>query len=74
MAKAKGKAAQKPGGNWIAGAVGKNPGALTRQAKKAGKSPMAFAAANKAAPGKTGKRARLALLLASFRKGKKGGK
>lgn len=51
--------------NWIAGAI-KKPGALTAQAKKAGESPMKFAAAHKHDSGKTGKRARLAELLMSF--------
>jgi len=56
--------------NWIAGAI-KKPGALTKQAKVAGMSPMAFARKKKGAKGKTGKRARLALTLGKMRKGKK---
>lgn len=48
--------------NWIADAVSK-PGALTKQAKAAGQSPMGFARANQDAPGKTGQRARLAVTL-----------
>ncbi len=63
----------KAGGGWIAGAISK-PGALTAQAKKAGKTPAAFAKANKSAPGKTGRRARLALLLMSFAKKRAGKK
>ncbi len=57
---------------FIAGAI-KHPGALTAQAKSAGESPMEFARGHKGSKGTTGKRARLALLLQSFRK-KKGGK
>ena len=56
--------------NWIAGAI-KKPGSLTKQAKAAGKTPMAFAREKKNAKGKTGKRARLALTLGKLRKGKK---
>lgn len=48
--------------NWIAGAI-KHPGALTKQAKKAGMTPMAYARKKKGAKGTTGKRARLALTL-----------
>ena len=55
---------------WIAGAI-KKPGALTKQAKTAGMSPMAFARKKKGAKGKTGKRARLAITLGKLRKGKK---
>ena len=55
---------------FIKGAI-KKPGALTASAKGSGKSPMAFAAANKNAKGKLGQRARFALLLQSFRKKKK---
>jgi len=47
---------------WIQSAI-KHPGALTRQAAKAGKSPMAFAREHTDAPGITGKRSRLALTL-----------
>jgi len=53
---------------WIAGAI-KHPGALTASAKKAGQSPMEFAAAHKHDSGKTGQRARLALTLRGFHKG-----
>lgn len=56
--------------NWIAGAL-QSPGSLTKQAKAAGMSPMAFARKKKGAKGKTGKRARLALTLGKMRKGKK---
>lgn len=53
--------------NWIGQAI-KHPGALTRSAKKAGKSPMAFARAHKGAKGTLGRRSRLALQLAGFSK------
>jgi len=53
--------------NWIAGAI-RHPGALTRSAKAAGKSPMSFARAHKGAKGVTGQRSRLAIQLAGFRK------
>jgi hypothetical protein len=43
-------------------------GALTAQAKKAGESPMEFASEHEHAPGKTGKRARLALTLRGLAK------
>ena len=48
--------------NFIAGAI-KKPGALTKSAKAAGESPMAFAAEHRKSKGKTGQRARFALLL-----------
>ena len=48
--------------NFIAKAI-KHPGALTRQAKAAGESPMQFAREHKNDKGTTGKRARLALTL-----------
>jgi hypothetical protein len=54
---------------WIAGAI-KKPGALTRQAKAAGKTPIAFARSKKSAPGKTGQRARLALTLSKLNRKK----
>lgn len=54
---------------WIAGAI-KKPGALTKSAKKAGESPMAFAASHTDAPGVTGQRARLAMTLRKLNKGK----
>jgi hypothetical protein len=57
--------------NWIAGAV-KHKGALTRSAKAAGMSPMAFAEAHEHDSGTTGQRARLAIELRGF--GKKKGK
>lgn len=47
---------------WIQQAI-RHPGALTRTAKKAGMSPMSFAAKHRSAPGVTGKRSRLALTL-----------
>ena len=48
---------------WIRKVVSKNPGALTRKAKAAGQSPMAFARAHTGDPGKTGQQARLAVTL-----------
>ena len=48
--------------NWIQGAI-KHPGALTKKAKRAGESPMQFAADHADSPGKTGKQARLAMTL-----------
>lgn len=47
---------------WIKGAI-KRPGALTRKAKAAGMSTMAFARAKRGAKGTTGKQARLAITL-----------
>ena len=55
--------------NWIQGAI-KHKGALTAKAKSAGESPMAFAAENKGAKGKTGQQARLAMILQGLRKAK----
>lgn len=56
---------------WIKGAI-KHPGSLTKEAKKHGESPMEFAREHKNAPGKTGKRARLALTLGKMHhKGRK---
>jgi hypothetical protein len=52
--------------NWIKAAI-KKPGALTRQAKKAGKSAMAFAKSHAHAKGKTGQRSRFALFLKRVR-------
>lgn len=46
----------------------KHPGALTRKAKRAGESPMAFARSHASAPGTTGKQARLAITLSKFHK------
>lgn len=56
--------------NWIGKAI-EHPGALTKQAKKVGESPMEFAAAHEDSPGVTGKRARLAETLAGLREKKK---
>ncbi len=47
---------------WIQGAVSK-PGSFKKAAKRAGMSTRAYAQAKKNAPGKTGRRARLALTL-----------
>lgn len=47
---------------WIRSAI-KHPGALTRKAKKAHMSPMAYAASHAHNKGTTGKQARLALTL-----------
>lgn len=41
----------------------KHPGALTRKAKAAGMSPMAFAAKHKHDSGQTGRQARFAMVL-----------
>jgi hypothetical protein len=57
-------------GNWIQSAV-EHKGSLTRQAKKQGLTPLAFARKNKNKKGKTGKRARLALTLHSFKRNHK---
>lgn len=46
----------------------KHPGALTKTAKKAGMSPMAYARSHKNAKGKAGQRSRFALQLAGFAK------
>jgi hypothetical protein len=54
-------------GHWIAGAI-THPGALTRKAKAAGQSTMAFARAHAHTPGATGAQSRLAERLAAFRK------
>lgn len=55
--------------HWIAGAI-KHKGALTRSAKAAGESPMAFAEKHKHDSGTTGRRARLALTLRGLHKKK----
>jgi len=49
----------------------KKPGALTAQAKRAGKSPMEFAREKQHAPGKTGQRARFALQLRRMSRGRR---
>jgi hypothetical protein len=51
---------------WISSAI-KHPGALTRKAKKARMSPLAYARAHKGSSGTTGRQARLALTLAKMR-------
>ena len=51
--------------HWIQGAV-KHPGALRKEAAKAGESTHAFAESHKHASGKEGDRARLALSLMSM--------
>ncbi len=56
---------------WIAGAI-KRPGALTKKAKAAGMSPMAYAKSKKGAGGRTGKQARLAMTLSRFNKSRGG--
>lgn len=53
--------------HFIQGAI-KHPGALTKQAKAAGMSPMAFARAHQHDSGTTGKRARLAITLVGMHK------
>lgn len=57
--------------NFIAKATANAHGQFRRKAQKAGMSTRAFAEANKNAPGKTGKQARLALTLMGFHKGGK---
>lgn len=52
--------------NFIKSAI-KKPGALTASAKKAGQSPMSFAQAHQHDSGKTGQRARFALLMQKLR-------
>lgn len=52
---------------WISAAI-KHPGALTRKAKAAGESPMAFAQKHKGDSGTTGRQARLAITLRHMRK------
>ena len=72
MAKAtKAKRARSTGGGrrWIQGVI-KRPGALTRKAKAAGMSTMAYARKMRHAAGRTGKQARLALTLSNIRKRK----
>lgn len=55
--------------NWIAGAI-KKPGSFTKQADAAGKSVSAYAQEKKHASGKTGQRARLAIVLKGLRNAK----
>jgi len=55
------------GGKWIQKAI-KRPGALTRKAKAAGMSTMAFARKKRHAAGRLGRQARLALTLRKLRK------
>ncbi len=54
---------------WIKGAI-KHPGALTRQAKRVHETPMQFASSHQHSKGKTGARARMAMLLRGFNKPK----
>jgi len=53
--------------NFIQSAI-KRPGALTKKAKKVGKSPMAYARSHKGSKGLTGQQSRLAIQLAGFSK------
>lgn len=55
--------------NWIQGAI-KRPGAFTAKANAAGKSVGAYAQQKKDAPGRTGKQARLAIVLRGLHKAK----
>ncbi len=57
--------------DWMADAV-KRPGAFKAKAKAAGMSTQAYAAKEKAAPGRLGKQARLAQTFAKFRPGGRG--
>jgi len=59
--------------HWIAGAI-EHPGALTKKAHAAGESPMAFASAHKGSSGRTGKQARLALVLKGLKHANKSSK
>lgn len=52
---------------WIQKAI-KHPGALTRKAKSAGTSTMAFARAHRSSKGTTGRQARLAITLSRLHK------
>lgn len=66
----KARKARKTGGRkWIQGAI-KRPGALTRKAKAAGMSTMAYARRHRHDSGRTGRQSRLALTLSKFRKKK----
>jgi hypothetical protein len=56
--------------HFIASAI-KRPGALTRKAKRAGQSPMGFAAKHKHDSGRTGQQARFALTLRTLGHGRK---
>lgn len=53
--------------HWIQDAI-KKPGALTKTAHAAGQSPMSFASKHKHDSGKTGQRARFALVLKGLNK------
>jgi hypothetical protein len=53
--------------HWIAGAI-KKPGSFSAAAKKAGESTAEFAQEKDSAPGKLGRRARLAETLMKLRK------
>ncbi len=55
--------------HWIEKAI-KKPGSFTAQAERAGESTAEFAGEHEDAPGKTGRRARLAELLLKMRKEK----
>ena len=55
--------------NWIKKAI-KHPGALTRKAEKADMSPMSYAREHADDSGRTGRQARLALVLRGLHKAK----
>lgn len=57
----------KPHKQWIGSAI-RHAGALTKQAKQVGMTPLQFARKHSAASGVTGQRARLALTLNKLRK------
>jgi len=59
--------ARSTGRRWIQKAI-KRPGALTRKAKAAGMSTMAYARKHRRSPGRLGRQARLALTLRKFHK------
>jgi hypothetical protein len=52
--------------HWIQGAI-KSPGSFTKSAERAGESVSEFASEKKDAPGKIGKRAKLAIVLKGLR-------
>lgn len=62
--------AEKKKKKWIAGAI-KRKGALTKKAKKAKMSPMAYAKKKEHAKGLTGQQARMAIVLKGLSKKKK---
>jgi len=68
--RASSRKAGKQGRNWIQSAI-KRPGALTKKARAAGQSVMAFARRHRQEGGTTGRQSRLAITLSKLRKRKK---